>query len=610
MRSRSHRPWPEVALLTWILAGVLAALVPLAGAGPAAAAPGGAAPPGGWVAGRVRFEPLDPAATGLTADGGPGHRGVLELGPGGTVVVDLPADDYVRGIQEVPLSWPPAALQAQAVAARTFALHTARQARSRPGRSPTDPDICATESCQVYTGLANEQRADGPAWAAAVTATAGRVLLHKGTPLLAKYSSSNGGRSVSGGQPYLPSVADPDDAASPLHRWTQPMGLDALTRVLALPGPATGASRSGGTVTVAWQRPVAAAPPAPATEPAPRPIPAPTTTPPTTPAPEKGESRFPVADFRGRVNAGVPRGTLPRTLPSDQFTLGSGPGVVVAEGRGFGHAIGMSQYGAFGKAARGLSADAILASYYGGTRPQPAPAGSPGTLRVGVADVGNPVVQAVALGPGVAGGVPAAFRVVADGAPLATVATGAWKVAPGPRAGTVRVVPPPEQAGGLALEQVTAGRTAPEPAAPLAVAFRLGQPALVAVAGAPALPLAAGDHRIEVPGSPEARSVTVAADAGGGRTATASVEVAAVAPPAPAQPLPASPGGPEAASTSTEDPLAFGLLAPPPARAASAGSGGRWLAGFAVVPLAAVVWALRRGRRRRLRDAEGGSRLG
>jgi len=256
----------------------------------------------------------------------------------------------------------------------------------------------------------------------------------------------------------------------------------------------------------------------------------------------------------------------------------------------------MSQWGAFGKARRGLSADAILASYYGGTRPQSAPAGTPGTLRVGLGAVGDPVVRAVPTGAAAASG---AFRVVADGGVLATVATGGWKVTGGPRAGTVRVVPPAGQGGAVALDQVTAGRTGPEPTSPVGVAFRLGQPALVAVAGAPAQPLAAGDHRVEVPAGAEAQTVTVTADAGGGRTATASAEVAgtAPAPVGPAPELPVEPG-----VQATENAAAFGPLPPPlalsQAQVAQPAAAFRpWLALPALLLVGAVTWAFRRGRR-------------
>ncbi len=580
---------------TWgkaVVAAGLLVTVTVAGTASDVGAVSGPAPVGGWVVSRVRFEPLDPAATGLSADGGAGHRGALDVAPGGRLLVDLPVEDYVRGIQEVPHSWPAAALQAQAVAARTFALFTASEARARPGRSPTDTDICATDSCQVYAGLAAEQGPGGSAWAAAATATAGRVLLYRGGPILAKYSSSNGGRSVSGGRPYLPSVADPDDAASPLNSWSEPLEFGALTAALGLPGPAIAATRSGATVAVTWARP------APATTVAnPAATPGSPIGPPGAPPAPPGVSSFTVLDFRSRVNAALPRGPLPRTLPSDQFTLVPGDGAVVARGGGFGHGIGMSQWGAYGKAQRGLSADAILASYYGGIRPQAVPAGAPATLRVALADVAEPVVRAVPGGSATTAG---AFRVVADGAPLATVATGAWKVTGGPRAGTLRVVPPADQAGGVGLDQVVAGRTGADPAAPVAVAFRLSQPALVAVTGIPPQPLPAGDHRVEVPGGPEARSVTVNADAGGGRTATAAVEVTAIAPPTvePApSPAPGLPGDPQP----TPSPVAEGALPSPPTRAivsgGSGGSAGRWLTVLGLLVIGSSGWAFRQGRR-------------
>jgi hypothetical protein len=137
----------------------------------------------------------------------------------------------------------------------------------------------------------------------------------------------------------------------------------------------------------------------------------------------------------------------------------------------------------------------------------------------------------------------------------------------------------------------------------VAVAFRLSQPALVAVAGGPAAPLAAGDHRVEVPGGPEARTVALTADAGGGRTAAASVDVAAVAPPeaGPAATLALAP--PAAVPTSGDDPTAFGLVAPSAARADASGRSGRWVAVPAALLLASLGWAVRRGRRRSGRPA-------
>src|SRR5207237_4726293 len=99
-------------------------------------------------------------------------------------------------------------------------------------------DICATDACQVYAGVAKEQQQGGGAWTGAVAATAGQVVLYNGTPIFAEYSDSNGGRTVAGSFPYLKSVSDPDDAAAPLHHWHYTMPLSALSGVLGVSSPA------------------------------------------------------------------------------------------------------------------------------------------------------------------------------------------------------------------------------------------------------------------------------------------------------------------------------------------------------------------------------------
>ena len=64
----------------------------------------------------------------------------------------LNIEKYLRGVvaSEMPASWPSAALQSQAVAARTYA------ARGRADRTGSYYDLCDTTSCQVYGGLATE----------------------------------------------------------------------------------------------------------------------------------------------------------------------------------------------------------------------------------------------------------------------------------------------------------------------------------------------------------------------------------------------------------------------------------------------------------------------
>ncbi|HKN81244.1 MAG TPA: SpoIID/LytB domain-containing protein, partial [Actinomycetota bacterium] len=67
------------------------------------------------------------------------------------LTVTLPFEDYLKGIAEVPPSWPRAALEAQAIAARSYALATTGW-EGAEGEALKTP-ICATTSCQVYRGI-------------------------------------------------------------------------------------------------------------------------------------------------------------------------------------------------------------------------------------------------------------------------------------------------------------------------------------------------------------------------------------------------------------------------------------------------------------------------
>jgi SpoIID/LytB domain protein len=140
------------------------------------------------------------------------YRGALRSVEKHTVNV-LPLDRYVQGVvpSEVPTSWPADAVRAQAVAARTYAAFERETA--------TDfYDICDTTSCQVYGGAS----AEDPAATAAVKATRGQVVLYEGQPAFTQFSSSNGGYSSAGSQPYLVAQADPYEASSdnPNDPWT------------------------------------------------------------------------------------------------------------------------------------------------------------------------------------------------------------------------------------------------------------------------------------------------------------------------------------------------------------------------------------------------------
>lgn len=128
-------------------------------------------------------------------------------------------DEYLYGISEVSSSWPDAALQAQAMASRTYAI------------SKIDSGVRQSCSChvddgggpyadQTFTGWGKASAAMGDRWVAAVDATkasdtTGQTILHNGKAIRAFYSASSGGatqdvKDVWGGSlPYVVSVPDP-----------------------------------------------------------------------------------------------------------------------------------------------------------------------------------------------------------------------------------------------------------------------------------------------------------------------------------------------------------------------------------------------------------------
>ena len=125
----------------------------------------------------------------------------------------LSLENYTKGVvaREVPASWHAAALKAQTVAARTYAVQ-----EMRPGRYY---DICDTTACQVYGGASAETSATN----SAVTKTKGDILTYNGEPAFTQFSSSSGGFTAKGSKPYLKAVKDPWDnwSGNANHNWTK-----------------------------------------------------------------------------------------------------------------------------------------------------------------------------------------------------------------------------------------------------------------------------------------------------------------------------------------------------------------------------------------------------
>lgn len=204
------------------------------------AAPGAPAadpPPAPSPSAASSAEPLwaVPAAGGTitVVERGRTYRGAMEaIGTGGglRVLNRVDVETYLKGMAEVPGSWPAAAVEAQAIAARTYALRAMH----------ASGEICDDQRCQVYVGVEGEH----PGQSAAVEATRGQVLGHEGGLAAAVYSADGGGHSATtlegfgtpdGVYPYLQAVRYRDGGEDP-RAWRREVGLDAVASRLGYPG--------------------------------------------------------------------------------------------------------------------------------------------------------------------------------------------------------------------------------------------------------------------------------------------------------------------------------------------------------------------------------------
>jgi len=352
---------------------------------------------------------------------------VIRNGPDGLAVTEtLDTETYLLGIREVPFDWPIEALKTQAVAARTYLAFTLAQGRTSTGRT-YGYDICATTACQVYAGRRGLQSEEGQRWQAAVAATAGEILLYNGAPAQALYSSTAGTRTRESedifpglNPPYLGAVDSPGED-SPYVDWSFAITEQEMETLLAtqeiLAGPLHSISVSttpdgGGP----WQVVVRSG---------------------------TSVASFGTYQFRSEINRAAaaampdrlpaqrPDGRrYPQTVLSGTYQITERSVVVehegyrelarefVFNGHGWGHQVGMSQFGAKAMADRGSAYPAILAHYYGGLTPSPAGAWLPEQITVGL-QVGVEEVTVLA---------PTGATVSADGVELAA-GVAVWRFA-------------------------------------------------------------------------------------------------------------------------------------------------------------------------------------
>ncbi|MCP3995585.1 MAG: SpoIID/LytB domain-containing protein [bacterium] len=352
------------------------------------------------------------AAEGTTLElGRGGYQGTLDITAhhaGLAAVEETTIDRYLMGITEVPASWPGETLAAQAVAARTYLAWTLFRGRSING-TKYDYDICASQYCQVYRGPGGA----ADAWAEAVSRTGGEVLVADGRPAQALYSSSAGSRTRSvqdvwggGGVDYLRAVDSPELEYTPYERWELSVTAEEFERVFARSGYDFGARIDDVTLR------------SPGEGNGPEYVEVHT---------EQGVTSISATRFRAVFNVHGPDlypglmpaarpsgGRWPQTVLSYSFDVSyrqqhperhplfppgetGQTGTLTVVGEGWGHGVGMSQWGAMAMGTNGSTYRSILDLYYG-LEPEDGSAMLPETVRVGLL-VEQPQIVVVADGP-------------------------------------------------------------------------------------------------------------------------------------------------------------------------------------------------------------------
>lgn len=260
----------------------------------------------------------------ITANEVNGRRGRSISSFNAINIVDL--EDYLLSVlpSEMPASWPLEALKAQAIAARSYVMANLGKYESE------GYDVRATIADQVYRGVDWEKESSSRA----VYETAGIVLKHRGTVVPAFFHSSGGGHTElsqhvwSKPLPYLNAVRDYDHS-SPYYLWERRFSTADLERTLGSAGI--------GSITAMF---------------------------PLWRSPSRRVKQMLLVGTRGST---LVTGTDIRKLlklPGTNFNILPDGNSYVFAGQGFGHGLGMSQYGARTLAEHGYNAGQILKYYY------------------------------------------------------------------------------------------------------------------------------------------------------------------------------------------------------------------------------------------------------
>lgn len=242
-------------------------------------------------------------------------------------VLTMPLDEYLCGVLlgEMPASFHDEALRAQAVAARTYTLRKLRNTDKH-----IEADLCTdTACCQAY--VEPETNESARKIRNAVDSTAGEVLIYEGDLIEATYYSCSGGRTEAAVAvwgtdiPYLQAIDSPWDAGAKYHRDTVVFAENELMEKLGLTGTSEEFTYSNITYT-------------------------------------DGDGVESI-DICGKQFSGVELRSL-LGLRSTAFTIEKDADTICFTTKGYGHRVGMSQYGAESMAQQGNTYEEILAYYY------------------------------------------------------------------------------------------------------------------------------------------------------------------------------------------------------------------------------------------------------
>jgi stage II sporulation protein D len=260
-------------------------------------------------------------------NGGRWYRGsvqVISTGKQLLAINHVDLEQYLYSVlgAEMSPTFPAEALKAQAVAARTYALYRSQSTRQKSF------DVDSTQASQVYRGLSSEANTTQ----AAVKATLGQIVMYQGKPILAAFHSASGGHTEnvediwSDRVPYLRGVPD-YDLGTPGYEWSKTFSNSELSQSLKVDNIKAIApdrfTQFGSVVSLKVLGDT--------------------------------ENTFTGAQVRTMLK-----------LRSIRFTITPTPEGFIFNGRGYGHALGLSQWGAYNLAQKGMKYSRILAHYYQG----------------------------------------------------------------------------------------------------------------------------------------------------------------------------------------------------------------------------------------------------